>query len=548
MKPIYRLIISILVCLGASFTAFNWATNLMDSVYAYRSPLKDNPPAPGQPLGSPLAQRVVFVLLDGLRLDTSLQAEIMPNLAELRQQGAWASMHSRPPSYSQPGYTTLLTGAWPDISDGPALNLDYEDIFSFTQDDLVSAIHRSGLKTAISAYYWFEKLIPPASVTDGFYTSGEDHLADLQVVEAARPWIAGGEYHFILIHLDQLDYAGHYEGGPIDPRWNQAASRIDDLLQQIVSMLDLTQDTVLVTSDHGHIDRGGHGGHEAITLIEPFLLVGAGIKPGTYADVYMVDVAPTLAALLGANLPASSQGRVLTEMITLQPEQVDRIRQAETIQQSALLHSYLTAVGHQASVTPQDSSVAAYQSALETARTERLNRERLPRAILSIAIVLVLATILYFKRDRNLGWMVIGAFIFLIIFNLRYLVLDKWTYSLSSVPSADELIFFTATSALIALLVSWLVISFRLRTFFQPPLRSALATTYMVLVIICLLLLPVLWSFTLNGATITWTLPDFSSMFIAFISLLQILVVGVVGLILGAVSALIATVVSFIHR
>ncbi|MFU8773814.1 MAG: alkaline phosphatase family protein [Anaerolineales bacterium] len=542
MKPTFRLILSILIFLGAAAGSYWWATNLMDSVYNYRSPLRDNPPPPGQPLGNPLSQRVIFVLIDGLRLDTSLQPQVMPYLADLRSQGAWAVMHSMPPSYSQVGYATLLIGAWPDINDAPPINLDYPDIYTFTQDDLVSAVQRAGLRSAVSAYNWFEKLIPRDAVSAAHYTSGEDHQADLQVLDAAFPWIDSRAYHFVLIHIDQIDYAGHYEGGPVDPRWDQAASRADELLRQIVSRLDLTQDTVLVASDHGHIDRGGHGGHDAVTLIEPFLLVGAGVIPGVYNDVYMVDVAPTLAALLGSNLPASSQGRVLTEMLTLHPEQENRIREAEVLQQEALLEAYLTAIDQHASVEPQGDSVAAYQAALESVRSERLNSERLLRAFLAVGLVVLLTAILYLKPPPNLIWMVIGALIFIALFNLRYLVLGNWTYSLSSVPSADDLILFTATSALIALLVTWLVISIKLRTFLHSPLQAALTTTHLIYVTIFLLLLPVLWSFTLNGATITWTLPDFSSMFIAFISLMQILVVSAVGILLIALSALISRV------
>ena len=33
-------------------------------------------------------------------------------------------------------------------------------------------------------------------------------------------------------------------------------------------------DTVLALSDHGQIDAGGHGGHETVTLTEPFVLAG----------------------------------------------------------------------------------------------------------------------------------------------------------------------------------------------------------------------------------------------------------------------------------
>ena len=147
----------------------------------------------------------------------------MPFLAELRARGASATMHSRPPSYSAPGYTVLFTGAWPDISDGPALNLEYDRYPAWTQDNLFSAAHRAGLSTAVSGYYWFEKLIPQEAVTASFYTAGEDAAADRAVVAAALPWLANGEDQLILIHLDQVDYAGHHEGGPRDPRWDAAA-------------------------------------------------------------------------------------------------------------------------------------------------------------------------------------------------------------------------------------------------------------------------------------------------------------------------------------
>ena len=80
-------------------------------------------------------------------------------------------------------------------------------------------------------------------------------------VDAALPWLQSAEYQLVLIHLDQVDYAGHHEGGPQDPRWNQAAQRADDLLAEILAAVDLEQDTLLVVSDHGQIDPGGHGGH-----------------------------------------------------------------------------------------------------------------------------------------------------------------------------------------------------------------------------------------------------------------------------------------------
>ena len=352
MKKHLPLLVGILACLLIAAGAYAWTSRLMDSVYAYRSLLHSTPPAPGEPLGAALTRRVVFVLIDALREDTSLKPDVMPFLNELRGHGASATIHSRPPSYSQPGYSTLLTGAWPDLSDGPTINLDYEEIPTWTQDDLVSAVHRAGLKTAVSGYYWFERLIPQGAVDASFYTPGEDAAADRAVVDAALPWLRTNDHQFVLIHIDQVDYAGHHEGGPVDPRWDAAARRADDLLREIASTLDLSQDTLFVASDHGQIDRGGHGGQDPITLVAPWVLAGAGVQPGRYGDVEQVDVAPTLAALLGVNIPASAQGRVRTEMLALAPEQTAAIEQAATVQQGALAQAYARAIGRQVAVEP----------------------------------------------------------------------------------------------------------------------------------------------------------------------------------------------------
>jgi hypothetical protein len=464
----------------------------------------------------------------------------MPYLNELRQQGAWATMRSRPPSYSAPGYSVLFTGAWPDVSDGPALNLDYDEIPTWTQDDLASAVHRAGLQTAVSAFNWFERLIPQESVSASFYTAGEDQSADREVVDAALSWLRNGDYQLVFVHLDQVDYAGHYEGGPQDPRWDAAARRADDLLREIAATLDLDQDTLFVASDHGQIDQGGHGGQDPIVLIEPFVLVGAGVKPGEYGDVNMVDVAPTLVALLGANIPASSQGRVLCQMLDLTPDQLSAIDRATEAQQSQLLDLYQAAIGQQVSVEPGRDTVTAHQVALEAAQNARLRAERLPRAILALVVVLIPAVVIFLKRGRDLAWLLAGAVLYLLLFNLRYGVLDGRTYSLSSVISADDLLLYCAVTALAALVIAWLVIVLALKLFRQGPRQATQLVLGLTLVIAYLLLLPVMWSFVLNGTVVTWALPNMASMFLGFIALIQILVVALVGLVLAGLSTLIA--------
>jgi hypothetical protein len=312
----------------------------------------------------------------------------------------------------------------------------------------------------------------------------------------------------------------------------------------MATTLDLSQDTLFVCSDHGQIDRGGHGGQDPIVLIEPFVLVGAGVKPGHYADVNMVDVAPTLAVLLGANIPASSQGQVLTQMLDLTPDQQKAIERAREAQQSQLVDLYQAAIGRQVAVEPGGDAVAAHQSALVAARNARLRAELLPRAILALAVILIPAVVMFLKRGRDLAWLLAGAVLYVILFNLRYGVLDGRTYSLSSVISADELLLYCAVTALAALVIVWLVVSLGLKLFRRGPRQASQLVLGLTLVTAYLLSLPVLWSFVLNGALATWTLPDMASMFLGFISVIQILVVAAAGLILTGLSALIAALAS----
>jgi predicted AlkP superfamily pyrophosphatase or phosphodiesterase len=64
--------------------------------------------------------------------------------------------------------------------------------------------------------------------------------------------------------------------------------------------------------------RGGHGSVAEMNV--PFYLAGAGIKQGALLRrPRLVDVAPTIAALLGARAPAKAQGRALSEALEARP-------------------------------------------------------------------------------------------------------------------------------------------------------------------------------------------------------------------------------------
>lgn len=538
-KPINWFLVGLLTLPVIVIGAYFWATNTISSLENYRSPLYDSAPEPGDTIGIPITRRVVVVLFDALRYDTSMDKAVMPFLNNLRAQGASAIMTSRPPSFSAPAWTTILTGAWPDINDGQPMNPpDIDSTRTFTQDNIFAAVDRINLRSAVSGYIWFENMLADSGLDAGFFTSGEDKNADQDVVMNALPWLVE-DYQLVLIHIDQIDYAGHHEGGPIDPAWNAAASRADLLLTDITSQLDLELDTLILLSDHGQISRGGHGGNDEVTMIEPFIAIGKSIIPGTYNDIDMVDVASTIAVLLGTNIPASNQGEPLLEMLDIPTSTQSVVKEVLSKQQLNLFSAYTQAIGQEVKFVEGEDVVLLTQQAMENARLGRLARERIWRNLIAVFLCFMPGYILYLRKEKKVLWWMIGTLVYLLIFNLRYLVLDKNPFSLSWIPGISDFIIYVAITTGISLVPAWLVTVIGLKTFKKSPREASGDALGFIWFTIYILSIPFLINLAINGIQTTWTLPVFSPQYIGFFAAVQSLFVSGLGLVLIGFSALV---------
>jgi hypothetical protein len=310
------------------------------------------------------------------------------------------------------------------------------------------------------------------------------------------------------------------------------------MLEQIAGALDLKQDTLIVLSDHGQIDRGGHGGQDPITLVEPFVMVGAGVKPGQYLDMQMVDVAPTIAVLLGTNIPASTEGRPLMETLNVDGARQTLIHKAWSAQQAALAFAYESAIG-----APTQSRESA-QAAIDAARESRKSKEELPRLVVTGVIVFVVslggAGQLAWTRRRDAERLVVAAILYVVLYNFIFAVIAGNTYSMSTVPTSGATAFVIeiAEYTLIATLPAWLIVMLITGAFKRGATDSAQATFAFGFVTICFLYLPALWGFAINGAWVTWHLPDPLTIFLHFTNLLQAMLVAVLSIVLAGVAAL----------
>jgi hypothetical protein len=261
----------------------------------------------------------------------------------------------------------------------------------------------------------------------------------------------------------------------------------------------------------------------------------------------MVDVAPTLATLLGTSLPTTTQGRPLVEMLEQTPEQLAALQERSVAQQASLLALYSKAIGEPVE-TPVDGTVEAAQRFLDEARSRRLWRERWPRITFAGILAVLPAVVLIWKRSKFTLWMVISALLYALLFNLRYAVLDGLPYSLSWVGESQELLSYLGTTVLIAASLSWLIFFLAAGLNRQEAGRAASLSLVMTLVVVYIQALPALYSFVVNGALVTWTLPGLHSTYVAFISLFQIAFLALTGIALAGIAALAAGTWGVLYR
>jgi hypothetical protein len=163
---------------------------------------------------------------------------------------------------------------------------------------------------------------------------------------------------------------------------------------------------------------------------------------------------------------------------------------------------------------------------------------RIWRSILSLLVVVGLVWLNVHYRNKRTLWLVLIALASLLPFYLRIAFFDRdgYNYFVSTPPWRIELYLFVIINTCVFLLVGWVLVMVGLRALsFGPRLAGKLALEY-IWELLLLLTLPIWVHFSINGALVGWTFPNFWTMFLALLSLLQMTVVAIFGVILVGVS------------
>lgn len=380
--PVLLLMASLAVSIGWEFrNIINYQGELVpDSVL---SELTKHPDAPDDIIrDSPT--KVVVILLDGLRYD---RAVAVPRFAEMLQDELLApdflvhEARARLPAMSIPNWLAILTGAEPELH-GVLGNI----LIPETQlDTMFSVAAAYNLNRGLAASPAFEDivlsqlpLLGGSAIVD--YTYGEDEsdvasnflmdsLLTNTTLEALRTGVP--PYRLWLLYNNDIDLQGHCCG--VASEWNTdgtydtAVGDKADNVRRVIDSVD-NDTVVIITSDHGHVDPGGHGGIDDHLFSVPLFVYkrGSGLADADLAtqpqlrpdeeeadEVWegqerastLLDIAVSVTTLLGLPPPGTSEGVPLPFAMHLVPEE-DRLAHYQAVlrQQQELYKAVILSV------------------------------------------------------------------------------------------------------------------------------------------------------------------------------------------------------------
>ncbi|WP_193433292.1 alkaline phosphatase family protein [Streptomyces luteocolor] len=251
--------------------------------------------------------KVLVIGLDGALLNRIKDADT-PTLKGLMGAGLTApsALYAQPlaPTSSGPGWSTLITGVWPDKH--KVVNNEFTGHQLAKYPDFMTRIEavKPSLRTyAVASWAPITDIVFSAKVDARVSTPSAEY--DAGTTSRAVAEVANGNPDAVFVQLDNVDHAGH-ESGAASQAYLDALHGVDTQVGQILAAVTSratygSEDwLVMITADHGHTDAGGHGGSSWAERQTFVIATGGTVTPGSVRhDVRMPDIAVSALAHLG---------------------------------------------------------------------------------------------------------------------------------------------------------------------------------------------------------------------------------------------------------
>ncbi|KAL6063722.1 GPI ethanolamine phosphate transferase 2 [Balamuthia mandrillaris] len=299
------------------------------------------PPLPGQPtsaLQRPLFKRAVLMLVDALSAELlygegphSRMHFVKGLVAEGKALAFRARAHT--PTVTLPRIKGLLSGSVPTFLDF-VLNFQAQ---SFEEDNLMAQMRAAGMRVCFYGDDTWLKLFPGyfhrQDGTTSFFVSDTVEV-DNNVTRHLAPELSRDDWEVLVLHYLGLDHVGHL-AGPNSTLMGPKQQEMDGIVQQIHESLfppntpsaarddphfNPDETLFLLLSDHGMNNMGNHGGSSEGETSAVLVFMSSRYRhhspPHNAAiqQVMQIDLAPSLALLLGLPIPRNSLGKLIPQL------------------------------------------------------------------------------------------------------------------------------------------------------------------------------------------------------------------------------------------
>ena len=262
----------------------------------------------------PLRTKVLLIGLDGVRVDIMAAVET-PVIDSLAAAGFFSDeAKTRVRTVSGPGWSSMTIGARTDKHLVDGNNFEGNDYATYP--DFLTRIERERPElNTFAVLDW-----PPLGTTNSggpLFSDAIDvrinfdgeadgyRYADSLSVEAAVEHLRDTDVDAAFVYLGDIDVVAH-ETNSRSPQYKAAIewadTRVGLLLQAVRERPTYGEEDwlILLSTDHGRNDAGGHGGNSPSETTIFFLASGPSVEPGTTeCPPDIVDVAVTALAHMG---------------------------------------------------------------------------------------------------------------------------------------------------------------------------------------------------------------------------------------------------------
>jgi len=225
-----------------------------------------------------MKSKILLIAIDGLNLNTALESS--PSIAGLKASGFFTDMLMQAPTWSGPSWSTILTGSTHEQHG--VLDNSFASHALLHHPDLLSLAYYQDQSTTTFAAAGWPPLVDPSGSGPVIQARREQQMAfkhrviardgetygytviDAEICAAALYAIEHHGPDVSFVYFCGVDEAGHVFGS-IGQEYKAAIARIDTYVETLLTAVRTRASAgepwlVVITTDHGHLDIGGHGG------------------------------------------------------------------------------------------------------------------------------------------------------------------------------------------------------------------------------------------------------------------------------------------------